>query len=408
MFPLQPGQNVPDLLFRMGRAGVISGKVFDEDGEPMVGLEVEALRNIYREGHQEMVLATSSQSNDLGEFRLYGLSPGRYFVSADQAPWNREVVGEKEFNGAASNSGEKGYGRVYYPNAVAPDKASALVVKEGEEIPAIDFLMKEISVYRIRGKVLNLVSKHGTQNMQVSIFPRKQEVNAWGFNANNVVKADGSFELPEIAPGEYTVSAMLFDEDKTYSTQQDVDVVSADVENLVLSVNAGVNIPGGINWEGKPRQKKDGTSVYLESEMSRFGIGRADAHIDEDWQFTLQEVPDGTFKVHVVDLSEDCYIKEVKFGDNVLPDRELRVRGTAANLEITVSSRGARISGSVLNADSLPVPGAWAVAVPEEGKRKFLRLYKAVSTDQYGRFEIRGMAPGKYKLFSWEGIEARA
>jgi Carboxypeptidase regulatory-like domain len=374
LFHLRPGQNMADLLFRMGRAGVISGKVFDEDGEPMVGVEVEALRYIYKDGRQEMVLATSGESNDLGEFRLYGLSPGHYFVSAEQAPWNRAVVGEKEFTGAASNNNEKGYGRVYYPNTGAPDKASTFIVKEGEEIPSIDFLMKEITVYRIRGKVLNLISKHGTENIQVV----------------------------------YTVSAMLFDENKTYSTQQDVDVVTADVDGLVLSLTAGATIPGRINWEGKPSQRKDGTSVYLESEMSRFGMGRADAHIDEDWQFTLKEVPDGTFRVHVVDLSEDCYIKEVRFGDTVLPGRELRVRGAGANLEITVSSRGARVSGTVLNADSLPVSDAWVVAVPEVEKRKFLHLFRARSTDQYGHFEIQGLAPGKYKLFSWEGIEAQA
>jgi hypothetical protein len=409
LFHLQPGQTMSDLLFRMGRTGVISGKVFDEDGEPMVGVEVEALRNIYRDGHREMSVATNCQSNDLGEFRLYGLSPGRYFVSAEQASWNREVVGEREFNGAASNKSEEGFGRVYYPNALTPDRASPFVVKEGEEIPSIDFLMKEITVYRIRGKVINLVSKHGTGNIQVSVFPRKREINSWGLNANNMVKADGSFELPEVAPGEYTVSATLFDEEKVYSAQQDVDVIASDVEGLTLGVNAGVTIPGRINWEGKPGTLKNhGASIYLDSQLNRFGIASANGHIDEDWQFTLKEVPDGTFTVHVIDLSEDCYIKEMRFGDTVLQDRELRVRGTPANLEITVSSRGARISGSVLNADSLPISGAWAVAVPEEEKRKSLRLYKAVSTDQYGHFEIRGMAPGKYKLFSWEGIEARA
>jgi hypothetical protein len=92
----------------------------------------------------------------------------------------------------------------------------------------------------------------------------------------------------------------------------------------------------------------------------------------------------------------------------VHPDREVRVRGTGANLEITVSSQGVHISGTILNADSLPVSGAWVVAVPEGEKRKLLSLFKARSTDQYGHFEIRGLAPGKYKIFSWEGIEARA
>jgi hypothetical protein len=107
-------------------------------------------------------------------------------------------------------------------------------------------------------------------------------------------------------------------------------------------------------------------------------------------------------------LSEDCYIKEVKFGETVLPDVELRVRGAGANLEISVNSQDARVEGAVLNTDSLPVSGAWVAVIPEEEKRKFLRLYKSASTDQYGHFEIRGLAPGKYKAFSWEGIESHA
>lgn len=403
---LHPGQSMSDLLFKMGRAGVISGRIFDEDGEPMANVMVNALKYSYREARRELTLVTEAQSNDLGEFRLFGLAPGRYFVSAEQMEWNH-VVGEKEFSGTG-NANEKGYGKVYYPSALEPDKASALTVKEGEEIPSIDFLMKEIQVYRIRGKVMNLVSKHSTRGMQVLVLPRKQETDFFGFSMNNLVKADGSFELAEVAPGEYTVVAMLFDEGKMYSTQQDIDVMTSDVDGLVLSVNTGVTIPGRINWEGKPSPGKDEGSVSLLSAQTRFGIGGSQARIEDAWQFTLKEVPDGTFRVHVNGLSEDCYIKEVRFGETVLPDVELRVRAASANLEITVSSQGARVQGQVLNQDDLPVVGAWVAVVPEEEKRKVLRLYKSGLTDQYGHFEIRGLAPGKYKVFSWEGVEKQA
>jgi protocatechuate 3,4-dioxygenase beta subunit/5-hydroxyisourate hydrolase-like protein (transthyretin family) len=403
---LQPGQNMSDLLFRLGRAGVISGRIFDVDGEPMAGVMVEALRNSYQDGRQELTPVTEAQSNDLGEFRLFGLAPGRYFVSAQQMGWD-QVVGDKEFSGAG-NANEKGYARVYYPSVLEPDKASPLTVKEGEEVPSVDFLMKEIQVYRIRGRVLNLVSKHTTHGMQVMVLPRKQETNFFGFSMSNLVKADGSFELPDVAPGEYTVLAMLFDEGKMYSTQQDVDVGSSDVDGLVLSVNTGVSIPGRITWEGKPSLGKDEGSVALRSVQRGLGSGETPARIEEGWQFTLKEVPDGTFRVQVNGLSEDCYIKEVKFGDTVLPDVELRVKGASANLEITVSSRGARVQGQVLNQDNLPVVGAWVAIIPEEEKRKVLRLYKSGLTDQYGHFEIRGLAPGKYKVFSWEGVEKLA
>jgi hypothetical protein len=350
---------------------------------------------------------SEEESNDLGEFRLYGLTPGRYYISAEEPAWNH-VVGEREFSSDTKNAGEKGYTRIYYPSALDPGKASPLVVKEGEEIPSIDFLMKEFAVYRIRGRVLNLVTKHGTRNAQVLLLRRNQGTDWIGLSDNNLLKSDGSFDIPEVAPGEYTVIAMLFDEEKMYSAQQDVDVVSADVDGLLLTVSAGVMILGRVNWEGKPGLARDEVSVYLESEQSKFGIGSKSANADESWQFALKEVADGTYKVGLRGLSKDCYIKEMRYGEAVLPDTEFHVKGAGGDLEIAVSCQGARVDGSVLNADSLPAAGAWAVAIPEENKRKFLRLYKSALTDQYGHFEIHGLAPGKYKLFSWQGVEEDA
>jgi hypothetical protein len=80
----------------------------------------------------------------------------------------------------------------------------------------------------------------------------------------------------------------------------------------------------------------------------------------------------------------------------------------AIGLEITVNCRGARLEGTVLNEENLPVAGVWVAAIPEEAKRKLHRLFKSVTTDQYGRFDLRGLASGKYKLMSWDGIERGA
>ena len=81
------------------------------------------------------------------------------------------------------------------------------------------------------------------------------------------------------------------------------------------------------------------------------------------------------------------------------------MKGSAGPLEITVSSLGARIEGTVTNEESLPVAGVWVVAVPEEARRKQHYLFKSITTDQYGHFDLRGLAPGKYNLFSWDGVE---
>jgi hypothetical protein len=54
----------------------------------------------------------------------------------------------------------------------------------------------------------------------------------------------------------------------------------------------------------------------------------------------------------------------------------------------------------------LPAVGVWVILVPDEAHRGSKRLYKSVSTDQYGRFELRAIVPGDYKLFSWEEVES--
>jgi hypothetical protein len=81
------------------------------------------------------------------------------------------------------------------------------------------------------------------------------------------------------------------------------------------------------------------------------------------------------------------------------------IRGTQATLEVTISSRGAHIQGMVKDADGLPASGVWVVLVPDEARRNEFHLFKQRTTDQHGRFDFRGIAPGDYKLFSWEQVQ---
>jgi Carboxypeptidase regulatory-like domain len=128
VFTLRQGQRITDLVFKLGLAGVITGKVFDEDGEPMVGVAVRAMRQVYTDGRKSLQATTEQETNDLGEFRVFGLAPGRYYISAETLGWNR-VVGDREFSSSEKNSGERGYAKVYYPNALEAASASSVYVK---------------------------------------------------------------------------------------------------------------------------------------------------------------------------------------------------------------------------------------------------------------------------------------
>jgi hypothetical protein len=403
-FTLRPGQRIADLLFKLGRAGVITGKVFDEDGEPMGGVSVHAMRQVYSDGRKHFETINEQQTNDLGEFRLFGLAPSRYYISAEIPTWNR-VVGDREFSSSEKSSGERGYAKIYYPSALQAANASSVYVKEGEEIPSVDIFMKEVTVYRVRGKVQYLFPHRGTGDTQLAVT-RRGQTTGWDFVGEQVVvKANSSFEIPELAPGEYTVTAFFSDQGKFYSTQEDVDVMNADVDRLTLVIAPGVDIPGQLVWDGKPSLERERAAIYLAPEESGDIARGGEAHVDENNQFTLKEVPQGTFRISVDGISKDCYIKEVQFGEIVLPDHLLHAkRGVTGKLDITISTKGARLQGVVVTDESLPVAGVWVVAVPEESKRSLRYLYKSVTTDQYGRYDLRGLAPGKYMAFAWDGV----
>jgi hypothetical protein len=404
VFTLRPGQRIADLVFKLGRAGVITGKVFDEDGEPMAGVSVSAMRQVYTDGRKGFKTTNEQSTNDLGEFRVFGLAPGRYYVSAEMPTWNR-VVGDREFSSSEKSSGERGYAKIYYPSALQAANASSVYVKEGEEIPSVDIFMKEVTVYRVHGKVQYLFPHRGTGDTQLAVTRRGQTTGLDLVAVQVVAKADSSFEIPELPPGEYTVTAFFSDQGKFYSTQEDVDVVNADVERLTLVIAPGVDIPGRLLWDGKPSLEGKRATVYLAPEESSVIVQGGGAHVDENSQFTLKEVPQGTFRISVDGISKDCYIKEVQFGEVVLPNHLLHAkRGVTARLDITISTKGARVQGVVVNDENLPVAGVWVVAVPEESKRSLRYLYKSVTTDQYGRYDLRGLAPGKYMIFAWDGV----
>jgi carboxypeptidase family protein len=403
---LRPDQKLVDLVFKMGRTGVITGRVFDEDGEPMQGIRVHALREAYINGKIQLQETDGRESNDLGEFRLFGLSPGRYLISAEPNMWSR-VVGNREFSGADKSGGERGYAKLYYPSATDAGKASVITVKEGDEIAAIDILMKQVTVYRVRGKVVNLLPKPSRRGWsQVEVLRINQGAGWEDIAVTSVRDSDGSFDIREIPAGNYRIRVIWRSDDgRMHVTQQDFTVGNADVEGLTLTLGEGVNIPGRVTWDGAPRLEGQGFVIGVISTENEQFPGTS-AEVDDNNQFTLKDVHDGEFRLEAWGISKDCYIKEVRYSDSFVPDATIRVaKGAVGSLEITLSSRGAHVQGTVLNEESLPAVGAWAVAIPDKKTR---RASYSANTDQYGHFEVRGLPPGKYKLFGWTGLQQGA
>ena len=133
------------------------------------------------------------------------------------------------------------------------------------------------------------------------------------------------------------------------------------------------------------------------------------ARVDANQQFTLKDLVEGDVRVELSGTSKDCYVKQISYGQTFVKEDVISVsKGPNPGLEITISSRGARVQGNVTDKDGLPAAGIWMVAVPDEPRRTNFRLFKSQTTDQYGQFDLHGLAPGSYKFFAWDGVESNA
>lgn len=402
---LAPGQQVNELLFRLIPWAVIAGRIRNEDGDPMPWVRVTALREAYMDGKRRLSPGAQETTNDLGEYRLFGLRPGRYFVSATYSTKTQGVVETDEAAPLEESSAER-YVPTYYPGSPDQARAVTITVKPGDEIPSVDILLQRVAAYKIRGRIYNMITHRPGKDVSIILLPRNNQLAGSVVNFETPVQEkDGSFVLNDILPGSYTLSAYWFDEGKSYVAKQNIEVGNADVEGVTLTIAPGTTINGRVNWDGKPSLEGDELSVSLYSPEQIMEFGGA-ARVSPSGAFTLKDISESTYQLFVNGMSKDCYVKAIRYGTaDALYDGIAAQRGTDASLEVTLSSRGARVQGTATDADGLPLAGVWAVLVPEEAHRGQMQMYKETTTDQYGHFELRGIPPGDYKLFSWEEVE---
>lgn len=403
MLSLSPGQEKKSLLFKLMPAAVIAGRVLDEDGEPMQHSQVTAAKEVYNQGRRTLATRAMASTDDLGQFRLFGLAPGRYFVSAMDPQW-RNPIGDREFLPASQRGQERGSTKTYYPGTADPAKAAAISVREGEEVPGADIILRVVPVFRVRGRVFNQAAQKGGMGVNLQLSPRVRG-QEWSFSRGYAEsKPDGTFEFSGVVPGSYTVTALWGNEGSSFSTRERIEVRDSDVEGVTLVLGWGVTISGRVQWEGKPIVDEE-LSVHLQPTDGAFGYGMGYGAVAKNEEFALKGISDGDYQFWLNGLSKDCYIKDIVYGSTHSADGVIAVKGGAEPLEVIVSSRGARVQGAVVDKDGLPASGVWVVAVPEEAKRSNFRLFKSQTTDQYGKFDLHGLAPGSYQIFSWTGIE---
>jgi len=406
---VQAGQSLDDLLLRMLPTAIISGRVTDEDGDPMSGVRVIAQKK--KPGKATREGAATVATNDLGEYRLAGLFPGQYWIAAMPPPDFRDYEWQRDKPPPADNRSDaqpdSRYLTTYYSGTYDAMQASAVVLKAGDEMP-VNFTLVPARTYRVRGIVTGVASG---QKPDVELVAKAGD----SIHADNNVGPDGQFELRGVGPGSYVLRASAGTDSQLLTARQEISVV-ADVDTVKLVVQPSFTINGHLRIENGGGELTQYAANLRQSEspedpgffMSQEFFG-TNAPADRSGNFVWKNVNPGNYIVQVYGGDgQGFFLKSV-----TLSGRDIATGFTAsgpATLELMVSTRGGTIEGVVVekekDADNEhPVANATVVAVPEEKFRRLPDRFGNGSTDQHGRFIIRGVAPGSYTLYAWQDLE---
>jgi len=189
------------------RGGAISGRVLDPSGQPLVDARVSALRRISPQAAPQSMLVPagqSAQTNDLGEFRVFGLPSGTYFVEAGPRP----DVGPPGIVVAARTTL---LAPTYFPATPDQRAAQPVEVTAGQTTPDIQIQMVVVAAFTVSGVVVDDSGAPVADAMLMVMPDRSLGGMPMTFGPPARIRTDaaGMFTVPNLMAGVYQISAAV-------------------------------------------------------------------------------------------------------------------------------------------------------------------------------------------------------
>lgn len=419
-FILTDDQIIEKLDISLPRGGVITGRITDEFGEPVAGVPFRAERYTWGPGGRQLGTFTTGMfinpgtmvTDDLGEYRIFGLPPGEYVVSAriDAAALTSGPGGDAD---AAA-----GFLPTYFPGTVKVEEARAIRVGAGQEVVA-SFAMTPGRMRRVSGIATN---SSGAPAVGLNVFLAVETATTAGQRSGGPVAADGSFSIGNVPPGDYDlrVRAQGLGGPGTEVASMQISVGTEDLTGLQLTTRPGTDIKGRIEWEGSaPRPTEPLRASATSVEWSPGPLGRPSplTYLDRE-AGTVQE--DGTFViggiVGIVTLRvgggsmQPWSVKSVLVGSTDITHvgADAASLGGDAVVRVIMSDKTSEIAGSVRDGRGQTVTHAIVVLLPQEPMAglRGAQLTSRLWSDDSGSFRIGGRPAGRYVIAAMDALGA--
>jgi len=410
---LADGQIADNIDFSLPRGSVITGRITDEYGEPIAQAQVFAMRYQYMPGGQRRLTPTSmpDMTDDLGQYRIFGLSPGEYLVSAMMRSFAMVNAGPAPPGDVSDPSG---YPTTYFPGTTSPANAQAVILGLGQEAAAY-FSLASARLARVTGRVID---SQGQPIIGAMLQLRSSDGNMTMYLGGSMSQPDGGFALVNVQPGEYSIEvrpqSRTINPNEAESASVPLTVANENITGLLITTGRGTTVSGRIIFDSKsaPPRGQNPLSIVASPADPQMGppmfFMDANGIVGEDGRFQLRGV-NGKMLLRPTGIPPNWTLKSVTLDGQDITDTtyEFKSSGHVAGVEVVISDRSTSLSGTVRDSRGQQVKDYVVALFPRELKegmdqRRFVRTTRP---DQEGRYQTRGLPPGDYLAAAVESLE---
>jgi len=447
--PFEPGRPIElaeaQLLEKadvsLPRGSVLSGRVLDEFGEPVADASVEAMRLQFLNGRRRLMNAgRNAQTNDLGQFRLYGLPPGEYYVSATLRSF--DFMGDMMSGpgGPVGSNPGSGYAPTYYPGTPSAGDAQRVTVAVGQELGSVDIALAPVKLSKITGVAMGSDGKPMAGAM-VMLMPAMRDVMMFMPGGTTRTSRDGQFTLSNVVPGEYSLQvrstgamftdvgggAMVFamaadgpgppppappNQEPEFATVG-VTVGGDDITGLVVAATHGARATGRLVFDGGTKPEGLASARIGAASVDPDGLpmpGFGNAAVKENGTFEMTGLM-GTRVLRVNVPPKGWFLKGVRFNGADVTDTgiEFKPGEEVEGIEIELTQKTTALSGTVSDAHGEAVKDCTVVVFADDPQKWPLPMNRWTASarpDQDGRFKFNNLPSGGYYAIAVDYVAA--
>lgn len=408
------GVDIDGIDFLIKLDGAITGKVVDENKEPVPGMMISLISREYFMGNVGYYVKGHGRTNDLGEYTVERVEAGHpYLILAEKRDLRLPALSEVPLDPKLRKRAPM---RTYYPNSTDREGAVAVVLRPGERREGMDIELKKSASYCIDG---SLTGPNGPDGLNFSI---EREGPGSGISSGGgsftvapggPAGADGKFRVCDLYPGEYRFVAM--DRGRGGNPPANFAAVpiiisDQDQRNLKIPLSGGIPVDGEVVLDGAApanglaaKTFVSITPLFRAPYQGELGGGRPD--IPGTFSFSAKLADD--YRVSALITTPGLYVKDITYAGRSVMFEPLRLGSAmtgAGGLRVTVAQDGATLSVHVADKNGNPGADLHVYLLPADARSEGTMAARIVQgqTDQTGQYTSSTIPPGKYYAVATE------